>query len=354
MIALCLLILLRTDAGAVTAEPRISAASAVLMDAETGAVLFSRNADTPLPIASITKIMTGLLAAESCDPEEIVVVQPQWLQVEGSTMGLRPGECCSVRDLLCGLMLASGNDAAVALACHIAGDVDSFADLMNKRAAELGMTGTCFRNPHGLTEAGHCSTARDMGILACEAMKNPRFRAVVSSKTAEAGGRLLRNHNKLLWSYPGAVGVKTGYTEASGRTLVSCAERDGMTLVCVTLNDPMDWKDHTALLDWGFGSFALERPQGLPATLSVVSGTADSVRLFVIGQKGIIVPRDSIRKWCVCLPRFVYAPCLQGEKLGTAELYADGTLVYSAAIIAAETVDIDETVRLRIWEKLFR
>ena len=355
-IALILFMLLsRIDADAQAADraPEISAASAVLMELDTGLVLYSRDAERPMPIASITKIMTGLLASECCDPEETIMIQPEWVRVEGSNMGLQPGECCRAEDLLYGLMLASGNDAAVALACHIAGDIPSFAQRMNDRAAELGMTGTSFMNPHGLTQEGHYSTARDMGILACAAMRDPRFRTVVSSKTANAGGHTLRNHNKLLWDYPGAIGVKTGYTEAAGQTLVSCAERGGMTLVCVTLNDPLDWKDHAALLDWGFSAFVRERPE-IPPTLQVISGRKDCIGIRTADLTGLVVSRESRREWRILLPPFVYAPCEEGDALGTAELLLEGEPVYACVIEAAESAELNESMRLSFWERLLR
>ncbi len=355
LVLILLLLLSRVDVGVQAADPapEISAASAVLMDLDTGLVLYSRDAEKPMPIASITKIMTGLLAAECCDPEEPVTIQPAWVRVEGSNMGLRPGESCRAEDLLYGLMLASGNDAAVALACHIAGDIPSFAQRMNDRAAALGMTGTSFMNPHGLTQEGHCSTARDMAILTCAAMRNPRFRAVVSSKTASIGGRALRNHNKLLWDYPGAIGVKTGYTEAAGRTLVSCAERGGMTLVCVTLNDPADWRDHTALLDWGFSAFVREQPE-IPLTLPVISGRKDHIGIRTDDYTGLVVSRDARREWRILLPPFVYAPCEEGDVLGTAQLLLDGEPVYSCAVLAAESAELNESMRLGFWERLLR
>ncbi len=315
-------------------------------------LLLSQNADKPLPIASITKIMTGLLAAERCDPEEEIVIRPEWLRVEGSSMGLRPEEHCRAEDLLYGLMLESGNDAALALACHMAGDVQTFAEWMNTRAAELGMTNTHFCNPHGLTHEGHYSTARDMAVLACAAMKNPRFAAVVSSRTAEAGGHLLRNHNKLLWDYPGTLGVKTGYTDAAGRTLVSCARQDGMTLVCVTLNDPADWKDHTALLDWGFSAYEMVRTDDLYREVPVISGTGESVAVRPGLQLSIPVRRDTSWEWKISLPRFLYAPCCKDSQAGKAELYVEGEPVITCPLLADETVELDDAVPLNFWERL--
>jgi D-alanyl-D-alanine carboxypeptidase (penicillin-binding protein 5/6) len=172
-------------------------------------------------------------------------------------MYLKPGETLTVGDLLYGLMLASGNDAAAALALYVAGGVDAFAELMNGKAAALGCTGSHFVNPHGLDADGHYSTARDLWRIAREAMNNETFRAIVSTKYISAAGRSLNNHSRLLWSCPGAVGLKTGYTESAGRSLVSSAERGGMRLICVTLSDPDDWDDHTNLYDWAYGHYRL-------------------------------------------------------------------------------------------------
>lgn len=334
------------------AAPEASAASVVLMEQESRTVLYSREAERQRPIASITKIMTGLLVAESCDLQAEVTIRQEWLGSEGSSMGLRPGETLTVEELLYGLLLVSGNDAATALACYTAGDVSAFVRQMNARAAELGMSGTSFRNPHGLTEEGHYSTARDMGILACAAMEVPSFARIVGSRTAAAGGKTIRNHNRLLWDYPGALGIKTGYTEAAGRTLVSCAEREGMTLVCVTLNDPADWKDHAALLDWGFETFVCERPAARTWRLPVIAGTAESVILRPESAACIPLPKEAARTWRTAMPSFVYAPCLRGTKLGSVTLLADGEPVYSCPLTAGETVPLDRAERLNFWEKL--
>lgn len=334
--------------------PATSAASVILMEQGSRTVLYSREADRQLPIASITKIMTGLLAAERCDLKAEVEIRPEWLGTEGSNMGLRAGDVKSVEELLYGLLLASGNDAAVALACHMAGDVPTFVRWMNDRAAELGMTGTCFRNPHGLTQEGHHSTARDMCLLSCAAMENARFAEIAGCRTREVDGTALRNHNQLLWDYPGAIGVKTGYTEAAGRTLVSCARREGMTLVCVTLNDPADWKDHTALLDWGFSQYTVERPVEQSWSVPVISGMADTVLLCPAAKHGVPVLRMAEREWEAELPPFVYAPCEAGTELGRAVLLADGEAVYDCPLMVTETVALDEAQRLNLWERICR
>ena len=238
------------------AGPGISAASAILIDGESGRVLYAQNAEEERPIASITKLMTALVAVESHpDLSEVVTIRPEWTGVEGSSMYLKAGEELTLEALLYGLLLASGNDAAVAIAGFCAGDVDTFVAWMNDKAAELGMEHTHFENPNGLNDEGHYSTAADMAALARVVMEHEALAKIVGTRSITVAGRTLTNHNKLLWRYEGCTGLKTGYTDRAGRTLVSCAERDGQRLIAVTLNDPNDWADHAALFDYGFAHY---------------------------------------------------------------------------------------------------
>ena len=236
-----------------------SAGSAILMEAESGRVLYEQEADRPRLIASVTKLMTALVALESGHPlEELVTVEEEDTRTEGSSLYLKPGERLRLETLLYGLLLQSGNDAALAVARHCGGTVDNFVGQMNRRAARLGMTNSCFANPSGLNAEGHCSTARDLAILAQACLKNKTLAAIAATRSVTLEGRSFVNHNKLLWRYEGCVGLKTGYTERAGRTLVSAAEREGMTLIAVTLDDPNDWRDHVALFDWGFSHWKME------------------------------------------------------------------------------------------------
>lgn len=233
-----------------------SASCAVLMDAGSGRVLYEQNARQGRSIASITKLMTALVALESGHSlDEEVTILPQWTGAEGSSLYLRPGETLTLETLLYGLLLRSGNDAAQAVAGYCAGSEEAFVARMNRKAGELGMKETHFTNPSGLDDEGHRSSAYDMALLARACLDNETLRQMASTKSVTLEGRVLTNHNKLLWRYEGCVGLKTGYTSTAGRTLVSAAERDGLTLICVTLNDPNDWADHAALLDWGFSSY---------------------------------------------------------------------------------------------------
>ena len=238
-----------------SAVPKISAASAVLMDADSGRVLYEKDSHTRRLIASTTKLMTALVALESGHSlDEVVTVAPQWAGVEGSSIYLAPGEEITLEALLYGLLLRSGNDAALAVAGHCGGTVEQFVAQMNRKARELGMEDSGFANPNGLDAEGHYSSAYDMALLARACLENRELAKIAATKSITLGTRTFTNHNKLLWRYEGCVGMKTGYTEHAGRTLVSAAKRDGVTLICVTLNAPSDWADHTALFDYGFAS----------------------------------------------------------------------------------------------------
>ena len=239
----------------------LSARSAILIDSKSGRVLYEHNSYEKMPMASTTKIMTGLLACESKKSDNTVKVSPFASGTEGSSLWLKVGETQTLKNLTYGLMLKSGNDAAVAIAEYIGGSVDAFALLMNEKAKKIGAKNTNFKNPHGLDSDEHYTTAYDLAIIAREAMKNNEFRKIVSTKNYsipmqdEKWDRALKNHNKLLWRYDGCNGIKTGFTKKCGRCLVSSASRGDEEIICVTLNAPDDWNDHTYLLDYGFNSF---------------------------------------------------------------------------------------------------
>lgn len=245
--ALCLIFCITP---AVAEALEVSATAAVLMDADMGQVLYEKNGDRQMLIASTTKIMTALVVLEHAAPDDVITVTPDHM-AEGSSMYLRAGETVRVEELLYGLLLCSGNDAALALT-ECAGGLTPFVALMNEKAAALGMAHTSFANPNGLDADGHYSTARDMAVLAAAAVENPTFRRICSSRSVTIGQRTMENHNRLLRQVEGCVGLKTGYTRAAGRTLVSCTERDGCRLVAVTLQGGNDWADHAALYDYGF------------------------------------------------------------------------------------------------------
>ncbi len=243
----------------------ISAEAAILMEAESGRILYQKNEHEKKRIASITKIMTAILAIESGKLDEYVRISKRAEGVEGSSIYLRAGERMKLEDLVYGLMLRSGNDAAVAIAEHVAGSVEGFVFLMNEKARELGMTNTVFQNPHGLDDhEDHYSTAYDMAILTRYAMENETFRIISATKRHEVvvgnRKRIWTNKNRLLTElYRYSTGGKTGYTKRAKRTLVSTASKDGMDLIAVTLNAPSDWHDHMNLFNWAFESFTIER-----------------------------------------------------------------------------------------------
>ena len=259
---------------AVTEAVEVSAAAAVLMDADSGRLLYEKNGEKRMLIASTTKLMTALVALEQGGLQQEITVTGGHM-AEGSSMYLRPGEKLTLETLLYGLLLSSGNDAALAVTECMGGAVP-FVARMNEKAAELGMENTHFANPNGLDDEAHYSTAEDMAKLAAAAMDDPVLRRVASTRTARIGGRTLTNHNKLLSRVEGCVGLKTGYTRAAGRTLVSCAERDGVRLVAVTLQDGDDWNDHASLYEQGFRVLrpvkAVERGLRLAAERAVGGG----------------------------------------------------------------------------------
>lgn len=252
----------------------LSALSAVLYDPLTEQVLFEKNGREVHSMASTTKIMTALVALEIYDPESWVEIRPEWTGIEGSSMYLKPGEQLQIIDLLYGLMLMSGNDAAAALAGMLTGTEADFVSLMNRKAEELGLTDSSFANPHGLEEEGHYSTAFDLARLMAEAMENPIFREITGTESCQRANRVMGNHNKLLRLYEGCIGGKTGYTRKAGRCLVTIAEREGRQLIAVTMQAPDDWKDHATLYDSVFSR--LERAElcrrGIAAKIPLAGG----------------------------------------------------------------------------------
>ncbi len=217
--------------------------------------LHEKNAGAKLPMASTTKILTAIIILEDCDPDETVTVPKEAEGTEGSSVYLKAGDEYTVRDLLYGLMLRSGNDCAVTLALHHSGSIAKFAETMNERAARMGAEESGFVNPHGLPAKGHYTTARDLALVSAYAMQNETFREIVSCKYYEPQG--WQNKNKMLWQYEGAKGIKTGFTTAAGRCLVSAAERNGMTLVSVLLNCPKTYERTCELFDQAFEAYQM-------------------------------------------------------------------------------------------------
>jgi D-alanyl-D-alanine carboxypeptidase len=325
----------------------VNAAAALVMEAQTGRVLFAQGETEKLPIASTTKIMTALLALEQPDVYAEFAVEPEMLQVEGSSMGLQEGDRVSLHALSVGLLLASGNDAANVTAARISGSIPAFAEQMNARAAAIGMTNTAFDNPSGLDSQAHYSTAYDLALLAREALKNADFRAICSQYRMRTSygnppyDRWLVNHNKLLNYCEGVIGVKTGFTKKAGRCLVSAAERDGITLICVTLDCPDDWTVHQNMYDRFFAELCLqELSELLPEVhLPVTGGTSPTVLLACQGSMPLPLPNAGLQlTFQIRAPQFLYAPVRKGQYVGEAVILADGEPIHTFALTATESV----------------
>ena len=303
------------------AEPALSAECAVLMEAKTGRVLYEKDAHKPMLIASTTKLMAALVVLDSGHAlEETVEILPEYTGAEGSSLYLKAGERLTVETLLYGLLLHSGNDAAQALALFCAGSVERFAERMNEMARRLGMADSHFANPSGLDQEGHRSTAYDMALLARACLENETLKKIVSTRSVHLEGRSFVNHNKLLWQYPGCIGLKTGYTQKAGRTLVSAAERDGVTLIAVTLRAPDDWRDHRTLLDWGFQSCRVEQLAGAGERIAAIPVEGSLLPMVWVRTKsdlfGALLPGEEL-SWRVELDRQrVSAPIKSGERAG--------------------------------------
>ena len=334
----------------------ISAKKAVLMDADTGRFLYEKDAHSRSLIASTTKIMTALIICEQCNVLDRMKIPAEAVGIEGSSMYLREGEVLTLQELLYGLMLCSGNDAATALAIYCGGTVEGFVQLMNDKAFRLGLQGTHFENPHGLDSPNHYSTARDLAVLAAYAMKNPVFYQTVSTKSVRFGSRSLQNHNKLLWRVDGADGVKTGFTKAAGRILVSSATRQGRRLICVTINDGNDWQDHSSLLEEGFSRYTPNQivQQGeCMGTVSVLGGESERVQL--LAGEDFTYPLAAEEKPEILLPGpgFVYAPVVQGQDAGVGYVCLDGKVVGKVSMVYGQTVEYEKTPKRSFWKRLF-
>ena len=324
-------------------EHELSAHSAIVMCADTGDVIFKKNADERMLIASITKIMTAIVG----DSEDAVLLD---------AMYANPGQSYTVRELLYGMMLNSGNDAAAALACTVCGDEGAFVEKMNETASRLGMENSSFRNPHGLDEDGHYSTARDMARLTAYCMENDDFRGIASTNCAIIKGVTYYNHNRLLREYEGCIGVKTGYTMAAGRTLVSCAERNGMRLVCVTLSAPDDWNDHKYLLDKAFSDYrvASYSPDSFKVTLDVASSAASTAEAIPQNEIKLLVRSDDELDVKLEAPRILFAGGIEGERIGKISLFVNGSLAAQENLVYTEDVKTDPAQRLTPGERILR
>lgn len=372
VLVLCLVLICpalgaRTYAEVKHAPLSLSAQSAVLIEAESGTVIYRKNADTPLPMASTTKIMTALVALSLAAPETVIYADAGAVGVEGSSIYLVEGEGLTLEQLLYALLLESANDAAAAIAIGLCGSIEAFAEEMNRTARTLGLRNTHFTNPHGLDDEAHYTTAQELALVARAALENELIRTIVSTykytipHAALQTERLLVNHNKLLRTYDGCIGVKTGYTKRSGRSLVSAAERNGVRLIAVTINAPDDWQDHAKMLDLGFTlykSVELCRADSMTHSLPIVGGTADSVRLQNANGARVTLPitAGEVRAVLECR-RFAYAPISKGSVCGYIHYYCDTDGDGSEEKIASVPLRAEKSVKKAhakrgFWERI--
>lgn len=340
----------------------VSARSAVLYQPDSDVFLYSKNQDVRLPMASTTKIMTALIALEEAQLTEAVAICDEAIGTEGSSAYLQRGDVLTMEELLYALLLRSANDAAVAIAYHIGGDVFGFAQLMNQRAEKMGLTNTHFTNPHGLDDPEHYTTASDLAHITSVALKNPIFCEIASTKrisfSTEDRSRTYINHNKLLSLYPDCIGVKTGYTKRSGRCLVSAAERGGLTFIGVTLDAPSDWSDHKRLFDFGYERMEriqLCTPSDHQYMIPVIDGDRDYLLAENVNECYYITDREHspIEKQ-VRLTRYAVAPIKSGDRLGEIVYLLDGKEIARSPIIATHSVKKLSSKKLFDIRKLFR
>lgn len=350
----------------VRAEMAISAQSCILVEALTGHVLYEKDPDAVMPMASTTKLFTALMIRECCQLDEIVTISQSAADIEGSSSNLHAGERISVEQLLYALLLSSGNDAAEALAEHaFDGDRGAFVAYMNRRAGEMGLASTAFANPSGLPDDSHYTTARELAQIGRLAHQDSVISRIVASKnitftTVDGITHSYSNHNSLLRTYDYATGMKTGFTKAAGRCLVSSASKDGITLICVTLRAPNDWQDHTQLLDYGFTQVALSEKADageMAVAVSVAGGTSTAV--MTANSMPIFLPDTQEGLTYEILyqtPAVVFAPIRKGQVLAKARICCNGKTVTTIDLCAMENIALQSSVTKNFqmeWRRIF-
>ena len=342
----------------------VSAKSAILICADSGNVVWSKNEFEPLAMASTTKIMTSILTLEHAAAygNKEVEITPDMVRVEGTSMGLMPGDIIDLKSLAIGMLLPSGNDAANAAAIAVSGDTEKFIELMNEKSRLLGMKDTKFSTPSGLDKDNHHSTAYDMAVLGAYAMENEEFAKIVSQKSAQvkfinpSKTLTLKNHNKLLRLYENCIGIKTGFTKLAGRCLVSCAEKDGVRLVCVTLNAPSDWDDHMVLYKYGFENTVIKKfdDKDFKSTIKVNGSEKEEISIgslkdfsvsLKLGQENSVVRKLEI-------PENHIAPIQRGQIIGKVIYYLDNTIIGENEIIALEDAPKKEIKKSGLFKGL--
>lgn len=341
-------------------EISVSAKAAILICADSSQVVFSKNETQRLSMASTTKIMTSLLTIEESQASNReVTITDKMVRVEGSSMGLRAGDIVTLDALAKGMLMCSGNDAANSAAIAIAGDEQNFAKLMNQRALQIGMNNTNFVTPSGLDDENHYTTAYDMAILGAYAMENPTFKDIASQKSMSVDfinppKRVsYSNHNRLITLYKGCIGIKTGFTKKSGRCLVSCAERDGVRLVAVTLNAPDDWNDHINMFDYGFAHVQKVTLDDTNLNLQepIVSSDIDTIPINTAKPLNLTVLSTDASKITkkIKVPEFLYAPVDCGQIVGSISYELNGKVLASADLIASAEAPIQQEQGFWSW-----
>lgn len=365
LVALCFVFTIGLHCNAQTVDADISAQAAVLIDLENGRVYYQKNADLQLPMASTTKIMTALVVLESgLNLDEYFTVDSNAIMVEGSSMGLQKGDRVTLRTLCYGMLLPSGNDAANAAAVRVSGSIEKFCHLMNQKAEEMGLVNTRFQTPSGLDDDQHYTTAKELAIIAYNAMQNEDFREICSCVTATVDfgnppyKRTLYNHNRLLRTYEGTIGVKTGFTKKSGRCLVSAAQRNGVGLICVTLNAPNDWNDHTLLYNDAFDKLAKIPLDQDSYIVKVTGGTTSSVNLVPRATPTATLAQGELSRVqkTVNIEPFVYAPVSALDVLGEAVYTLDSVEIARVELVAQ--IDVKRYITEKgtfekLWDTLF-
>lgn len=327
----------------------LSALSAIIYCKETGDVIFEKNSSQSLSMASTTKIMTSVIALESNTPYREIEITSEMVNVEGTSSGLRAGDKITLIDLVYCMLLESGNDAANSVALAIGGSFEGFAQMMNEKAAQIGMLNTSFVTPSGLDDENHYTTAYDMALLTAYALDNEDFAAICSQSShtvsfVDSDKQVsLSNHNRLLDEYEDCIGVKTGFTKKSGRCLVSAAERNGITIIAVTLNAGDDWNDHKKMLDYGFEcmktisadtDFSLYSVPVVGSEIKTVGIDCTGRNLPYFAENELNVTRE------IYLEKFLYAPVKKGDIVGCARYYNNGCLVFEVKLTAADPADV--------------
>ncbi len=339
----------------------LSAKSIVLLEADSGEVVFEKNARISAPMASTTKIMTAIVVLENCELDKKFVIPKEATNIEGSSVYLHEGETLTVRELLYALLLESANDSAVALAYATSGDVDEFVSLMNEKATSLGLTSTHFDNPHGLDSKSHYTSAYELAKISAYAMKNPQFKEIVSTYKKiiplndGEGKRVLINHNKLLRLYDGANGIKTGFTKKSGRCFVSSAERDGVRLICASLNAPDDWNDHMKLFDYGFEkyeSLKFASPLDYLIELNIEGGNVSSFYASNLEELKITLPRKKRDISTKIVYNDISLPIKEGDIVGKIIFYNYDKEIASLNLYSINKVS--KKTKKSIFERIFK